>query len=242
MKELFSPNFDRRADGSTISYVILHYTGMETAQLALARLCSPESKVSAHYVIDEDGTVYQLVDEVNRAWHAGVSYWKGEDDLNSQSIGIELVNPGHACGYRPFPEVQITALKELLRSLYEKHGLNASSLLAHSDVAPDRKEDPGELFPWKELAMEGFGLWAAEDSNTQPIILDRDQINERLRTIGYYCPEDNMQAQLSAYIAFFRHYHPDRLMGGFDVISLHRLISISEQTKNLGLLGFSHGA
>jgi N-acetylmuramoyl-L-alanine amidase len=232
MKEIASPNFDLRKNGSQIKYVVLHYTGMDTAQDAIERLCSPESKVSAHYLIDEDGTLYHMVDETNRAWHAGQSFWQEEDDINNLSIGIELVNPGHANDYRPFPDPQISTLKTLLRGLFDKYALSPAALLAHSDIAPERKEDPGELFPWKEFAAEGFGLWPAEPHEPAILRLTKAEINEHLRIIGYYCPEESWHAQLSAYIAFLRRYHPERLLGGFDQTSLQRLVSLSSTMKN----------
>lgn len=150
-----SPNFEERKNGVKPSMIIVHYTGMKTAQEALERLCSPESKVSAHYVVDEDGSIYQLVLEDKRAWHAGVSNWQGETDINSHSIGIELVNPGHEFGYRPFPDAQIEALIALCHDIRERHEIEW--VLGHEDVAPDRKQDPGELFPWSRLEQAGIG-------------------------------------------------------------------------------------
>lgn len=144
-----SPNFTARRGGHEIpSMIIIHYTGMKTGQEALERLCDPEAQVSAHYVIEENGDIYQLVDDDKRAWHAGASEWQGETDINSASIGIELVNPGHEWGYRDFPDVQIEALIELSKDLVERYGIPVERILGHSDVAPGRKQDPGELFPW----------------------------------------------------------------------------------------------
>jgi N-acetylmuramoyl-L-alanine amidase len=151
-----SPNWDERA--APISMVVLHYTGMPTAAEALARLIDPEAKVSAHYLIDEDGTVTRLVLEGKRAWHAGRSYWRGITDVNSASIGIELVNPGHEFGYRPFPEAQMGSLIRLLADIVWRHGIELGNILGHSDVAPTRKQDPGELFDWPRLARFGLAL------------------------------------------------------------------------------------
>ena len=156
-----SPNHNERPAGAAIDILLLHYTGMPTAAGALDRLCDPAAKVSAHYLIDEDGTAYALVDENRRAWHAGVSYWQGERDINARSIGIELVNPGHEFGYRPFPEPQMRALAGLCHDLQGRHAIPAARVLGHSDVAPTRKADPGELFDWPGLAAEGIGLWPA---------------------------------------------------------------------------------
>lgn len=158
MIERPSPNFGERAGGVNPSLVILHYTGMRTAEEALARMCDPAAEVSAHYCIDEDGTLYRLVPEDKRAWHAGVSIWKGETDINSHSIGIELVNPGHEWGYRPFTEAQYEALIPLLQDIMARYGIPPANVLGHSDVAPGRKTDPGELFDWARLAAAGVAL------------------------------------------------------------------------------------
>jgi N-acetylmuramoyl-L-alanine amidase len=139
--------------------LVLHYTGMKDGPSALARMRDPEAEVSAHYMVEEDGTVFGLVPEDRRAWHAGKSWWRGDDDLNSRSIGIEIVNPGHEWGYRPFPDVQIDAVIELCQGILSRWPIPQNRIVAHSDIAPDRKEDPGELFPWKELAAAGVGLW-----------------------------------------------------------------------------------
>jgi N-acetylmuramoyl-L-alanine amidase len=157
-----SPNQNARPGG--VDMLILHYTGMKTAAEALARLCDPAAEVSAHYMIDEDGTIYALVPEHRRAWHAGISYWRGRENLNDVSIGIEIVNPGHQWGYRPFPERQIDALAELCRAILSRHPIPPENVVGHSDVAPDRKQDPGELFPWRHLAAQGIGVWPASEA------------------------------------------------------------------------------
>jgi len=143
--------------------VVLHYTGMKSAAEALARMCDPASQVSAHYMVDEDGQVHRLVPEERRAWHAGVSFWKGETDINGCSIGIEIVNPGHEFGYRDFPPVQIDAMIGLLDQIRERWDIPDHRILGHSDIAPARKQDPGERFPWAELAAHGHGLWVSPD-------------------------------------------------------------------------------
>ncbi len=149
-----SPNFNSR-NGQAIDMVIIHFTGMPTAEAALQRLCDPLAEVSAHYVIDEDGTVYQLVDEVQRTWHAGVSEWSGDSNINSRSLGIELINPGYEFGYRAFPSPQIAALIALLKDIFARHAIPLERVLGHSDIAPDRKQDPGHLFPWGKLNHAG---------------------------------------------------------------------------------------
>ncbi|WP_206241609.1 N-acetylmuramoyl-L-alanine amidase [Novosphingobium terrae] len=151
-----SPNWNERK--LPVSMVVLHYTGMKSAQDALDRLCDPAAEVSAHYLIEEDGTVHRLVAEDKRAWHAGRSYWRGITDVNSASVGIELVNPGHTLGYRPFPEAQMEALIPLLAGIMARHNIAPANVVGHSDVAPVRKIDPGELFEWEVLARYGLAL------------------------------------------------------------------------------------
>ncbi len=197
-----SPNFDTRMEGFRPSHIVLHYTGMPSDDGALKRLCDPAAKVSAHYMIDEAGQIHKLVSDQHRAWHAGQSYWRGLTDLNSASIGIELGNPGHEFGYRAFPKIQIDSLKELLLDLTQRHHLDAyNCLLAHSDIAPRRKQDPGELFPWKELADMGLGLWPEDTSG----LIDSNA-SELLSKIGY----DTTDVE-AAVLAFQRRFDPDHL-------------------------------
>ena len=184
--------------------LILHYTGMRTAEEALKRLCDPAAKVSAHYTIDRDGRIYTHVAEERRAWHAGVSAWRGAWDVNSRSIGIELVNPGHEFGYIPFTDEQIAALIELSREILARHPIPVRHVLAHSDVAPMRKEDPGELFPWQTLAQNGIGLWPGEK--------DDDASAESLTEYGY----DADAPRARVILAFQRHFRPARLTGIWD--------------------------
>jgi N-acetylmuramoyl-L-alanine amidase len=152
-----SPTFDARRGPPDM--LVLHYTGMQTAEAAIARLCDPEAKVSAHYVVDEDGSILKLVPEERRAWHAGRGVWLGETDCNAASIGIEIVNPGHEFGYRDFPEVQVDAVISLIADIRTRWTIPDNRIIAHSDLAPERKQDPGERFPWKRLAGAGHGLW-----------------------------------------------------------------------------------
>lgn len=148
--------------------VVLHYTGMPTAQAALERMCDPQAKVSAHYCVDEDGGVYRLVPEERRAWHAGVACWKGAREINGTSIGIEIVNPGHEFGYHDFPSVQVDAVIGLLDGIRGRWDVPDSRILGHSDVAPARKDDPGEKFPWQVLAEHGHGLWPEAFGHFEP--------------------------------------------------------------------------
>jgi N-acetylmuramoyl-L-alanine amidase len=198
-----SPNHDDRG-GAAVDILVLHYTGMQTAEAALEKLCDPAARVSAHYTVDEDGTVYAHVPEDRRAWHAGLSHWAGATDINARSIGIEIVNPGHEFGYRPFPEMQIAALIPLCQAILARHPIPAARVLGHSDVAPARKEDPGELFPWKRLAENAVGLWPEKiESSLGP---------EALSRFGY-----DPAAPLDKVItAFQRHFRPQRLDGQWD--------------------------
>ena len=198
-----SPSFDDRG-GAAIDMLVLHYTGMPTADAALTRLCDPAAKVSAHYTVDEDGTIYAHVPEAKRAWHAGVSHWSGAANINSRSIGIELVNPGHDFGYRAFAEPQIQALMTLGHSILMRHAIASWRVLAHSDVAPARKDDPGELFPWRRLADAGIGLWPERKASNLGA--------QSLARFGY-----DPDAPLDKVItAFQRHFRPKMLNGQWD--------------------------
>jgi N-acetylmuramoyl-L-alanine amidase len=157
VKDAPSPNFDARR--APPDMVVLHYTGMKTAKAAIARLRDREARVSAHYVVDEDGSILRLVAEERRAWHAGKGAWQGETDCNAASIGVEIVNPGHEFGYRDFPEAQIAAVISLVSDIRTRWTIPDARIIGHSDLAPERKQDPGERFPWKRLASVGHGLW-----------------------------------------------------------------------------------
>jgi N-acetylmuramoyl-L-alanine amidase len=201
--EMPSPNQDGRGTAA-ISMLVLHYTGMTSAKAALDRLCDPAAKVSSHYTIDEDGTVYAHVPESARAWHAGVSFWAGTRNVNACSIGIELVNPGHEFGYHAFAAPQIAALITLCHGILKRHAIPAGRVLGHSDVAPARKEDPGELFPWQELAGAGIGLWPKKAETYLPA--------SHLAKYGY----DPDAPQEAVITAFQRHFRPARLTGKWD--------------------------
>ncbi|MGB9153113.1 MAG: N-acetylmuramoyl-L-alanine amidase [Alphaproteobacteria bacterium] len=216
MNKIQSPNFNERDPVISLAYIVLHYTGMKDAASAIARMCDPAAQVSAHYVIDEDGSVTQLVDENKRAWHAGKSFWRGITDINSASIGIELVNPGHEFGYRAFPAIQIAALKIAMHDIIERHNMNAATApIAHSDIAPSRKQDPGELFPWQELAKEGLGIWPIPKDFTQAT---EAEIAGLLNTIGY-----DTTAPREALLAFQRRFHPENLTGNATPETVARL-------------------
>ncbi len=227
-----SRNFDARDPTVALQYIVLHYTGMKSGEEALARLCDPEAKVSAHYLIEEDGRMFQLVEEGNRAWHAGKSFWRGVTDINSASIGIELVNPGHQHGYRAYPAAQIETLKSLLKEIIGRHQMAADlAPLAHSDCAPDRKEDPGELFPWHTLAENGIGIWPNPISEDYAFAED-GEVQNLLRGIGYNCPKngDYDRPTRAALLAFQRHYHQDNLTGTPEKETVARLRAVSRLT------------
>ena len=203
-----SPNFDERPEGAAIDMLVLHYTGMESGEAALARMCDPAAKVSAHYLIDEDGSVTRLVDEGGRAWHAGVSLWRGNTDINARSIGIELVNPGHEFGYRDFSGPQMTSLKTLALDVVSRHAIPAANVVGHSDIAPRRKLDPGERFDWAGLAADGIGVWPGA---CDPVEADEETIVKWLSAYGY-----DIAYGLDAITAFQRHFRPARIDGVAD--------------------------
>ncbi len=205
---LSTMNQNERDPRAPLSYVVLHYTGMQDTAGALARMCDPVAKVSVHYLIDVKGGVLQIVDESNRAWHAGESSWRGETDMNSASIGIELVNPGHEFGYRPFPPEQMDSLKALLGEIVKRHRLSpALALLGHSDIAPARKKDPGEFFPWKDFAEEGFGFWPQPQAEDYAP-MDEAEALKKLAAVGY-----DTASPPHALLAFQRRYDPENLTG-----------------------------
>lgn len=197
--------------------LVLHYTGMQSAAAALARLCDPKAQVSAHYLVDEHGLAYHLVAEDRRAWHAGVAQWAGERDINSRSIGIELANPGHEHGYRDFPRAQIEALIPLARGILARHPIPPHRVLGHSDVAPARKTDPGELFPWARLAAQGIGLWPDAVQPAEGAV-DVARLQRDLAAFGYAIDPTGMDdAQTTLVVsAFQRHFRPARVTGAAD--------------------------
>ena len=209
-----SPNFEERPKGISPNMIILHYTDMMSAQEALTRLCDPTAKVSAHFLISKTGDLYQLVDLTKRAWHAGLSSWKGIEDINSQSIGIELDNLGHTFGPEAFPEPQIKTLLVLLEELTKEYGIAPHRILGHSDVAPLRKVDPGTLFPWEHLADKGFGLWPSNrvpDQGPMSIL----EIQKTLYDIGYPCLQTGIWDEDCEKIcqAFQQHFTPAEVTG-----------------------------
>ncbi len=203
-----SPNFDER--DQPVSIAVLHYTGMEDAASAIARLRDPEARVSCHYLIAEDGEVLRMVAEDKRAWHAGQSYWRGIRGVNGASVGIEIVNPGHEFGYRPFTDEQIAALIPLVASIKERHAIGRGNIVGHSDVAPDRKEDPGELFPWEALARRRLALPSPRRDLIDPFWTDAGFLLA-LERFGYDVTDEK-----KAVIAFQRRFRPDCIDGIID--------------------------
>ena len=222
-----SPNFGPRKEGKKIKYLILHYTGTKTSFEAIRLLQGGDKdhQVSAHYMVDEAGSVMRFVDEAMRAWHAGKSSWEGEEDINSCSIGIEIQNPGHEYGYVLFPDEQIEAVIELCRGVIERHKIISCNVLAHSDIAPERKEDPGELFPWEMLASKGIGAWPEPGEHEEA-----EDIGEILTRYGYD-PRVDLKTRITA---FQRHFEPDVFLtpdsiGIANLNTVYRLQSLTKQ-------------
>jgi N-acetylmuramoyl-L-alanine amidase len=232
-----SPNFGPRKDGKHPSILILHYTGMETGEVAESWLANPESEVSAHYIVHEDGRIVQMVPESERAWHAGQSFWKGETDINSCSIGIEIVNGGPLLDFPEFEGPQIDAVIDLCKGIISRHGIRPEGVLAHSDIAPARKIDPGEKFPWPVLYDAGVGHWVSPSpvkggrffslgDQGQPV----EALQSMLALYGYGVPIDGLFGKTTelGILAFQRHFRPEKVDGVADmstIETLHRLLS-----------------
>ena len=239
IRERLSPNYDSRNEAASalgggpprIDMIVLHYTGMQTGAAALDRLCDPGARVSSHYLVDEDGTVWRLVPEERRAWHAGVSYWLGETGLNAVSIGIEIVNPGHEWGYRAFPEAQMQAVEALCRDIVARRRIPAHRIVGHADIAPTRKVDPGELFDWPRLARAGIGLWPEPEAELRQRrgrgvgIVERARAFANLARIGYEVVPGNEAPPLTA---FQRRYRPERWDGRLDGETSGRLAEVAQ--------------
>ena len=232
IREHPSPNFDLRG-GRDIELIVLHYTGMRTALAALERLCDRAAKVSAHYMIDEQGRILRLVREEHRAWHAGRSHWRGEDDVNAISLGIELVNGGHDFGLPPYPEAQMEALLQLLDHLCHRFDISRREIVGHSDVAFERKQDPGEKFDWEWLYAHGFGIWPAAmppPAEEEPLAPGSEgeavrTLQRQLATFGYGLRDDGHYGPLTqaAIAAFQRHFNQKSVTGRADPDTRARL-------------------
>jgi N-acetylmuramoyl-L-alanine amidase len=232
-----SPNHSERAGGIAPDMILLHYTGMQSVDSALTRLCDGdgEPKVSAHYLVREDGHILQLVPELRRAWHAGEAEWEGKTDVNSRSIGIEIVNPGHEFGYRDYPERQIEALIALCRDILTRHRIRSDRVLAHSDVAPARKQDPGEKFPWPRLHRAGVGHWVPPAPIAKGPMLKRGDRGEAVAALqtqlarygyGVSVTGEFDDRTAAAVTAFQRHFRPARIDGIADGSTLTTLTDL----------------
>lgn len=227
-----SPNFDART--APPDAIVMHYTGMQSGEEALARLCDSEARVSSHYLVEEDGRVFRLVPEERRAWHAGAGSWRGQTDMNGASVGIEIVNPGHEFGYRPFPPAQIAAVIALTADIRSRWTVEDVCIIGHSDLAPMRKRDPGELFPWKTLAEAGHGLWAEAPAAPGPLLQEGEEsaavfaLQAGLTRLGYDCaPSGKFDARTKAVVrAFQLHWRQSRTDGVADGETRARLIAL----------------
>ena len=238
-----SPNWNARVGGQPPDLVILHYTGMASSAAAIARLCNPVAKVSSHYVIDRAGEIFRLVAEKHRAWHAGVSSWHGQTDINSRSIGIELVNPGHAHGYTDFAEPQMGSLLALLEGICARHKIATGGVLAHSDIAPDRKSDPGERFNWERLSQAGFGLWVPPSPLQHGATLSFGQAGQEVTRLHHMLSALGFGIAASALFdrkteivlrAFQRHWRPQLIDGRADASTrdtLTRLVAVMQRPR-----------
>ncbi|WP_310619065.1 peptidoglycan recognition protein family protein [Flexibacterium corallicola] len=231
-----SPNHNERGEAA-IDMIILHYTGMDTAELAISRLCDPRAEVSCHYLIHEDGGILQMVPESRRAWHAGKASWKGQTNINERSIGIEVVNAGHARGVPDYPQVQVDAVIALVKDIGARHAIAPERVLGHSDVAPSRKEDPGEHFPWDQLAAANIGHYIKPveiNSSSFFQLGDEGQPVEAIQSLlglyGYDVMPTGVYdtATFDAVTAFQRHYRPKVVDGIADaqtIATLHALLA-----------------
>jgi N-acetylmuramoyl-L-alanine amidase len=221
----FSPNHGPRTKPARIDMLVLHYTGMTTAGAALERLCDPSARVSAHYLVEENGEIWRLVPESRQAFHAGVSCWEGESDLNSVSLGIEIVNPGHEWGYRQFPDPQMASVELLCRNLLTRFSIPQHRVVGHSDIAPERKSDPGELFDWARLARAGIGIWPPANPASPGFVIDPARSVSDLSSIGYCA---NAQSHAPALVAFQRRFRQKCCDGRLDAETAARLTEVGD--------------
>jgi N-acetylmuramoyl-L-alanine amidase len=220
-----SPNYGPRPEPARIDMLVLHYTGMRTAIAALERLCDPKARVSAHYVVEDNGVIWRLVPESRRAFHAGVSCWEGETDLNAVSVGIEIVNPGHEWGYRQFPDAQMASVERLCRDLLGRSPIPPHRVVGHSDIAPERKSDPGELFDWARLAAAGIGIWPPIGRPSRDLVIDPARSLDDLASIGYCVTS---ASQTAALVAFQRRFRQRCCDGRLDAETAFRLSEVKE--------------
>jgi N-acetylmuramoyl-L-alanine amidase len=234
-----SPNHNARK--CEISLLVLHYTGMDSAEAAVERLCDPEAGVSAHYVVCEDGRILQLVDEDQRAWHAGLGVWAGERDVNSASIGVEIVNGGHCYGLPDFARAQITAVIALGEAIMARHALHPSAVIGHSDLAPERKLDPGERFPWARLSDYGVGVWPDPVSAGRSLRFapghgaasELKAVQDHLARIGYGVDVDGVYSPTTRAVvaAFQRRFRPAHVDGLVDAETAALIEAVRDLTR-----------
>ncbi|MGK2742372.1 peptidoglycan recognition protein family protein [Tepidicaulis sp. LMO-SS28] len=238
IEDCASPNCEERRLPADL--LLLHYTGMESGAAALERLCDPAAKVSAHYLVEEDGRIFRLVPEEKRAWHAGVANWRGESDINSCSIGIEIVNPGHDFGYPDFPPAQIAAVEALCLDILARHDIPPQRVLGHSDVAPERKADPGEKFPWPLMAAAGIGHWTQPQEIVEGPVLAPGNRGDTVAELQYQLADYGYgievlgiyDAKTEAVVrAFQRHFRPARVDGVADVSTVATLRMLRESLR-----------
>jgi N-acetylmuramoyl-L-alanine amidase len=239
---MVSPNHEARIGVARPDILLLHYTGMKSTQAALERLCDPGPRVSSHYLVFEDGRILQLVPEARRAYHAGASSWEGTSDINSRSIGIEIGNQGHDFGCPEFPDPQIAAVIGLCRDIISRTSIAARRVLAHSDVAPERKRDPGEGFPWRRLAKAGVGLWVEPEPIADGATLrpgDRGEdvatLQQALADYGYGVPVSGSYDTATEIVvtAFQRHFRPARVDGIADASTVRTLTKLIAQKDSM---------
>lgn len=240
-REAASPNQDDRPPGAGIDTIVMHYTGTLTIGEAVARLSDPAARVSAHYLIDEDGSAWRLVPEQRRAWHAGVSHWRGHDSIDDRSIGIAIANPGHEWGYRPFAALQMAVVCDLCLEILSRHRVPPHNVVGHSDIAPEREQDPGELFDWEGLARNGVGIWPEDvpDLGTGGVRKDPETLRDvgaTLARIGYRVHREVVPDRALAHVlrAFQRHWRPEAITGEADAGTLERLRAVARLVPSPG--------
>jgi N-acetylmuramoyl-L-alanine amidase len=234
----YSPNFDKlRRSRKSVKIIVIHYTGMQSARESLVRLCNPKSKVSSHYLIKKNGQIYRLIPDNRVAWHAGKSFWGKHKNLNKNSIGIELVNKGHQFGYTSFPKKQLSSLTWVCTQLIKKYKIKKKNIVGHSDVAPLRKKDPGEKFPWEKLALKNIGIWhdykidfLKKFRKIEISKREKLKFNQNINNIGYYFFSKNKVDFSKTVKAFQRHYRKQLING---IIDKECMIIAANLSKNL---------
>ena len=225
ISNFYSPNFNRRKrPNNSIKIIIIHYTGMQSERESMVKLRNPKSKVSSHFVINQNGKIYRLVQDNQIAWHAGKSCWRKYKNLNKNSIGIELVNKGHQFGYTDFKKKQLSSLIKLCKLLIKKYKIKKKYITGHSDIAPLRKIDPGEKFPWKQMAKNKIGVWHNHNSDflyksrNIKVLKKKEKMGffENLKKIGYYFSKNQKKSLFKILTAFQRHFRQELVNGKLD--------------------------